>query len=71
MVNSMWNFDKEDRVENACRKYCDTALRKYELTGVKTPIPFYKDMKNWSKKWRWYDTGKIVTYQSLLERGIM
>ena len=49
----MWNFDKEDRVENACRKYCDTALRKYELTGVKTPIPFYKDVKNWSKKWRW------------------
>ena len=46
-------------------------LKKYENTNIKTPIPFYKDVKTKNKIWRWYDTNKRVTYSSLIIRGFI
>lgn len=66
----MFDFDK-NRVDNACFQYCEKALKEYEETGIKTPILFYKDVKTKTKIWRWYDTNKKVTYQSLIDRGII
>ena len=64
----MYDFDK-NKVERFCSYYCETVLKKYENTNIKTPIPFYKDVKTKSKIWRWYDTNKRVTYSSLIIRG--
>ena len=44
----MYNFDK-NKVERFCSYYCETALKKYEDTNIKTPIPFYKDVKTKNK----------------------
>lgn len=66
----MFDFNK-NRVDNVCSQYCEKALKKYEKTGIKTPILFYKDVKTKTKIWRWYDTNKKVTYKSLIDRGII
>ena len=64
-------YFEDDRIEKFCSHYCEKALKKYEDTNIKTPIPFYKDVKTKNKIWRWYDTDKRVTYSSLIIRGFI
>ena len=62
---------RNNAISSFCERYVSNALRKYETTGIKTPIPFYIDVAKYNYQWCWYDTKTPVTMQELKGRGIM